>query len=385
MSLCSLAIFTTCSNNYVPMAKILLETARAHHPDAKLYLCLADKRLPNAAFYPQDCEIIAADDLEIPEFPQFAFRYDVLEFNTALKPFMFLHLLQRGHDAMLYLDPDIEIFAPLDHALQKLAAGASFVLTPHLLQPAEGEAEPDDIAIMRSGVYNLGFLAAGASAEARSILAWWARRLRYQCLSDKENGLFVDQKFIDLVPAFADNAVVLRDTSYNVAYWNLAQRDLQQDSGQWRIDGKELVFFHFSGFDCTDVTRLSKYSQAFTAKAISPSLRALLRHYAGRVTASGYLAARNLPYAYGNFSSGARISYRTREIFRTQYDGWSGDPFTAFDGEIPMLDPTLLPQKTAAELHRQVQAMLTSTSWRVTEPLRALARWLKRMSSPKPQ
>ncbi len=382
MSTSSLAIFTTCSNNYMPRAKVLFQSARLHHPEARLYLCVADKILPDAGFYPSDCEIIAAETLEIPEFAQFAFRYDVLEFNTALKPFMFLQLLQRQHDAVLYLDPDIEIFAPLTLALQKLDAGASFVLTPHLLQPAEGDSDPDDITIMRAGIYNLGFLGVGATIEARSVLAWWARRLRYQCISDQDKGLFVDQRFMDFVPAFADHISVLRDTAYNVAYWNLAQRSLTQEGGQWRIDGRALVFFHFSGFDCGDFDRLSKYSEAFTGAAIAPQLRALLQHYADAMEENGNQAAQDAPYAYGYFASGAEIPYEERQVFRTQYEGWRGNPFTAFDKHVPVLIP---PPLTAPELEQRMQQLLASTSWRVTQPMRLLARWLKGGSSPKLQ
>ena len=31
------AFFTICSNNYMPFAKVLLESVRRHHPDAALF------------------------------------------------------------------------------------------------------------------------------------------------------------------------------------------------------------------------------------------------------------------------------------------------------------------------------------------------------------
>ena len=121
------AIFTICSNNYVPMAKVLLESARRHHPEATLYLCLADEPIIDESFYPQGCIVVRGDALDIPDFRDFAFRYDVMEFNTALKPFMFRHLLARGHRSVVYLDPDIEIFSPLKPVFDLIGKGASFV------------------------------------------------------------------------------------------------------------------------------------------------------------------------------------------------------------------------------------------------------------------
>jgi hypothetical protein len=126
------------------------------------------------SFYLPDCTVIEAEDLDIPDFMHFAFRYDAMEFNTALKPFMLLRLFRQGHHAVLYLDPDTQIFAPLDGVRQALDHGASFVLAPHLLQPAEGDSQPDDVAIMCAGIYNLGFLGVGATPETAPILQWWA-------------------------------------------------------------------------------------------------------------------------------------------------------------------------------------------------------------------
>jgi hypothetical protein len=378
MAIQSLAIFTICSNNYVKMAQVLIESARKHHPDATLYLCLADTKREEEGFYPADCELITAADLNIPKFSQFAFRYDVLEFNTAVKPYMFLNLIERGHDAILYFDSDIEIFAPLDEVTRRLEGGASFVLTPHLLQPAEGDSSPDDVAIMLAGIYNLGFLGVGVTAEARTVLAWWARRLYYQCVSDQRNGLFVDQRFIDLVPGFADNVSIIRASNHNVGYWNLAHYNLTQEAGQWFVDGRALAFFHFSGFDCRHRNRLSKYSPTFNGGNISAPLRTLLEHYAEQVISNGHLAARKLPYAYGYFSSGAPIPAESRRIFRAQYSDWEGDPFTAFDSSVPLIDDKYMPLPSAEELHLKLQAVYASTSWRVSKPLRTLSAWLKR-------
>ena len=131
--------------------------------------------------------------------------------------------------------PTLRCSSRLDQILTPLQEGASFVLTPHLCEPAEGDAYPGDVGIMQAGTYNLGFLGVRACGEANEILAWWARRLEYQCISDQANGLFVDQKFMDLVPGFAAHARILRDTTVNIAYWNLAQRDLAVEGNHWTV------------------------------------------------------------------------------------------------------------------------------------------------------
>ena len=326
-----LAVFTICSNNYVDRARVLLDSVRSFHPDATLYLCLADARLPADDFYPEGCVVVSLEELEIPDLAAFVFRYDIMELNTAVKPFMFLHLLRAGHDTVLYFDSDIQVFSRLDQILAPLQDGASLVLTPHICVPAEGPDFPDDVAIMRTGTYNLGFLAARNCPETELVLNWWARRLQYQCLDEKEAGLFVDQKFMDLVPGFAAHACILRDPTVNVAYWNLAQRRLEMTQDGWTVDGAPLGFYHFSGFDPADMTRLSKYTSAFQGDAITPALRGLMRQFADRIHTH---RDRRLPpalYAYARFESGRKIPGMVRRMFRERHIAWGLDPFSTYE------------------------------------------------------
>jgi hypothetical protein len=41
----NMAIFTICSNNYMSMAHVVVNSARKHHPEATIYLCLADEEI----------------------------------------------------------------------------------------------------------------------------------------------------------------------------------------------------------------------------------------------------------------------------------------------------------------------------------------------------
>jgi glycosyltransferase involved in cell wall biosynthesis len=326
-----LAIFTICSNNYVSMAGVLLASAKRFHPDATIYLCLADALLPNEGFYPDGCVVVPIEDLHIPDPRSFLFRYEILELNTAVKPFMFQQLLRMGHETVLYFDPDIQIFSRLDQILEPLQEDASFVLTPHLCAPAEDDTYPDDLVIMRAGIYNLGFLGVHACPEAESILAWWARRLEYQCVNAQQTGIFVDQKFMDLVPSFAAKARILRDATVNVAYWNLQQRTLSFEEDTWKVDGRPLGFYHFSGFDPLQMDRLSKHTNAFRGDAISPALFRLLEQYATELRANDHGRIPAGLYAYGRFASGAPIPPIVRKMFRERHLIWAADPFETYE------------------------------------------------------
>lgn len=325
------AIFTICSNNYMPYARTLLASLNIHYPTADLYICLVDNKIATERFYPSNCKVVLAEELGIDDFKVFAFQYEIMELNTAVKPFMFLRLFREGYDHVIYFDPDIMVFRPMESISAALQAGASFVLTPHFCHPAENESDPDDVAIMQAGIYNLGFLACGKGRETERILRWWARRLRYQCVVRPDRGIFVDQRFVDLVPAFAEHFAIVRDPTLNVAYWNLSQRSLTRTQPGWLVDGEPLTFFHFSGIIPGNFELLSKHTKLFRGDAITEPVKAIMWHYYEELVQNGLWDAAPGDYAYGRFASGAPIHHLIRKMFRERHLPWFGDPFHTYE------------------------------------------------------
>ena len=127
--------FTISSNNYLGMARVFADSYREWHPGASVYVCLVDRPDARIAYGKLPFEVVPVDDLRIPDFDHLAFRYNILELNTAVKPFMFRHLRDKiGLDTAFYFDPDILITDRLV-ALEASLAGHQAVMTPHLTQP----------------------------------------------------------------------------------------------------------------------------------------------------------------------------------------------------------------------------------------------------------
>ena len=324
------AIVTICSGNYFPYARILLTSLQKYHPEASLFLCLADKLQSEVELGIKGVEVIPAEDLAITNFADFAFRYDIMEFNTAVKPFVMQDLIEnRGFEEVVYLDPDIELFAPMNPVFDAFAGGADFVLTPHITEPAEFGEFPDDIGIMKAGIYNLGFIAVNNSADGISFLHWWGRRLRFQCVNKQSEGIFVDQKFVDLLPSFHDNVAILRDRSLNVAYWNLDQRELTKKDDAWLVNGQTLRFFHFSGISVKAPQQLSKHTTRFRAN-LSPALQEIILHYITKLKYFGFGGTANPEYGYARFNNGIAIANIMRRCYRDTENIFLKNPFDSF-------------------------------------------------------
>jgi len=320
---------TITSSNYLAYAKTLFDSIAIHYPDSRRVLCIVDTPETAQAELGDRCTVLTIDDLDLPHRDHFLYRYDVMELNTAVKPYALRWIarnLPEASSGIMYIDPDIQFFRKLDEVENLLSTGALLVLTPHLTAPLFDDKTPSELSIMRAGVYNCGFLAVGAHEQRGAFLDWWCTRLEFGAFVDFEAGLFTDQKWIDLAPGLFPDVQVLRHPGYNVAYWNLAHRPLAVDAqGRYTAGGRELAFFHFSGIDPHDPGLLSKHQTRFDESDLGV-FRPAYRKYFETLLANGYDRYRQIPYAFGRTAAGAPIVPEMRQVFRFRYDVNSIEP-----------------------------------------------------------
>lgn len=324
-------IFTIVSANYLAYARALMQSVRKHHPETDRYVFLADEPPVDAGPDPELFTVVPARSLRPPHYDHLAFRYSILEFNTALKPFAFRWLATRRPAAPItYLDPDIVVLSPLDEATRAIASGALAVLTPHLDAPLNDGKRPDEATFLRVGAYNLGFIATGPHPARTALIDWWADRLEFGAFIDLDLGTFTDQKWIDLVPGMFPDVVNLRHPGYNVAYWNLAVRNVTTSRGRLLANGEPVAFVHFSGADAAHPAEFSKHQNRFDSASIG-ALGPVYQQYLAALDANDHARLSAHPYAYERLRDGSRITPEMRSLFRYRFDigrpQQSADPF----------------------------------------------------------
>src|SRR5205807_1871850 len=115
--------------------------------------------------------------------------------------------------------------------------------------------------------------------ETAAFLRWWEERLEDDCRIDVAHGLFTDQKWIDLVPGLFPSTAILRDPAYNVAFWNMHERQITREGDGYRVNGRPAAFFHISGFNPEKPGVVSKH-QTRTKVQDGTALADLLAGYA---------------------------------------------------------------------------------------------------------
>jgi len=248
-------------------------------------------------------------------------RYDVMEFNTAIKPFAIEWLFENTDvNHVIYLDPDIRVYRRLTELNELLAGEASAVVTPHLTRPLTDGKLPNDYHMLQAGVFNLGFIAVSRRQEARDFVRWWGERLRTLCHAEPSRNLFTDQRWVDLAPCFLSDLRVFRSHAYNVAYWNLAQRNVVEREGRFHIDGEELAFFHFSGLDRGKTKLVSKHQDRLNWDDLG-SLQRLFQDYRNALFENDWGSATSAPYYYDRVGN-----LELKPIIRKLYSEVHSDP-----------------------------------------------------------
>jgi len=311
--------FTSAALNYLPKVRKLCASIRRHHPEFEIVLALADERNPAFDFTAEPIDrVVALGDLDIPDRRRWTFFHSIVELATAIKPFVLVETLARPDvDRVLYFDPDMVLFSRLDDMLEQLDRG-DVALTPHLTTPEDTiEAIRDnEIAALKHGIYNLGYLGVRDTDEGRRFARWWADRIYHFCVADIPGGLFTDQRWIDLAPAFFSGVEILKNPRFNVATWNLTQRALagSLESG-FTVDGQPLGFYHFTGFDSGAHRQMAAKNAGANA-----SVEALVHWYETEARFDGDEPVSRLPWAFGAYSDGTPIPLAHRRIYRERPD-----------------------------------------------------------------
>ncbi|MGC9124026.1 MAG: glycosyltransferase [Thermoplasmata archaeon] len=302
---------TIVSKNYLSFAFTLMESFKEKHPeyDFKILLCDMWENLEDLELFLRNIDnIIPIYSLKMELnmsyllLEEMLFKYNVLEMNTAIKPFFLEYLLKLGYEKVIYFDPDILVLHRIDEIFD-LLDNYNIVLTPHILTslPDDGK-KPDDLNILKSGLYNLGFIAIKKSIETLKFLRWWQEKLKDYCFMKVEEGLHVDQKWIDFVPIFFKEVYILKDKTYNVAYWNLHERKINIINDTLTIDGEPIKFFHFSGFSVDNESSISKHQNRFTLKDLK-ELNNLFILYRNKLIRNGYYYFLQKKYYFDYFPS----------------------------------------------------------------------------------
>ena len=325
----NIVICTVATKNYLASARVLANSFLKYHPDGKVYVLLMDR--VDGYFDPEQekFEIITIDEIKDISIRRMLFWYEALQASCSMKPYLLSHLFDKfGYKKLIFLDSDIMITSRLND-IWELLNKYSIILTPHNTEPISYKLRdiPNERTRLLRGIINGGFIALANDLNSRAFLAWWMERVYRKCFHDEEHGIYLDQKWLDLATAYFDNVHILRDTTYNVAWWNIDYYKIDSNAENIMINGKPMRFFHFSHFNPDNFSNVGNFKKL--TPNILERLTPLFQAYRDALLANQYKETRKWPYAFNYFENGKRIPDNARSIYLNLGDKAQlfGDPF----------------------------------------------------------
>lgn len=365
------AVVTIVTSTHAHFARALGASLHSVDPEIPFYVVVVDALPGEFDFSDVGGRFVAAESLGVPQWPRFAFQYLPLEAVCALKPAAIRHVLDRGHQRVIYLDGDIQVYHSLQTTFHQLDR-SEVVLTPHVTSPVPDDGRlHDDLAFLRAGTFNAGFVGVKDSETGRNFVTWWGRKTSKECIHDLASGKFADQNWLSLVPSHFSGVQIETGCQYNVAYWNLHERRLSASRfGRPLVNGIPLVFFHFSGFDPLQADQLSRHQDRFRIGDF-PVLRTLVDEYITRLNDCGLSESSRRRYRLGQLDDGTAIHDHWREAVRINHPLLKGidDPFSTKDH--PDLKRRLIDAARDARWSRVDWRLAMSTKQRVLHAMRS--------------
>lgn len=320
----STAVVTIVSMNYFAFAKNLAYSYKKNNPGDDFYILIVDKITEFEKIKDDKYSIIDINELNISNLHDLAFKYDIVELNTAVKPFFIEYLFSNyNYENVIYLDPDIMVFNNFDF-IKNILTKESIVLTPHILYESYDSGTLKDNEFLKNGIFNLGFIAFKNNINSKRMLNWWKEKLEIYCYKDYLNGLAWDQKWIDFVPTLFDEVYILKHPGHNVAHWNIHERNISVVNNIFKVNDKyDLIFFHFSNYKINNPEYIVNVPNYFVNEPVQlkvsdrKDLSELYSIYHNEVLKCGYDEFSRVKYFYSCFDNGITI----KNIYRKLYAG----------------------------------------------------------------
>lgn len=306
------AVCTVVTRSHLPYARALMHSVARFHPEVDRFVLVVDSDPEPQVEEAFQTVLLASLSGIDPE--GFLFQYSAFEACNALKSFLIRHLRKdQGFRRILYLDSDTLLYSRISSVFDALDT-CGVLLTPHSSReysPADRDHDSDQL--LYTGVFNAGVVGVGALESSVEFIDWWCSKLQFGCVVHLSRGIFVDQKYLDLVPAFFKEVCICSDPSVNVGHFNFHGRKITRRDGQWLLGGEPLKLFHFTQFNPLETS----FNLGIRSDEIDSygDFRAFLGEYRSILERFGFPSS--VEYRFNRHESGVPITKSLREHHRT--------------------------------------------------------------------
>ena len=259
-------LFTICNLNYLQRAITMFNSINLKGEDAtKRFIFISEKIDMKSKWLNLKRDLLENHNIIVKGYEEIHYdidylylKYNLIEFSTCLKPFIFEFLFESEPEIRFvhYLDPDLYFLdgGTLDRINSHHVNSPLIFHTPHFFtEPNSAESMyPGSFRnILQVGNSNFGYLS--MNSLNKDFLMEFKALVEYHCYENIEYGMFTDQKIGNyLLLKYSERIQKIESKGFNVSYWNLFERTIESgvNSNFQILESKDqLECFHFSGFN----------------------------------------------------------------------------------------------------------------------------------------
>lgn len=232
---------------YLPQGLALYQSLQRHVPGSTLIILCLDEEVERRlrALQLDRMRLVPLAQLEQSDERLPALRAERRRsaYYFTLKSCLCRHVLHTMPDVdfLTYMDSDVCFFSPVDSLFQEIGNSDAAVCL-HRFPPQSRWREA-------YGLFNAGWVSFRRSPGGEACLQWWHERCLEWCHDYVDASRFADQKYLEVMAATFPNVCAVSHPGANLGPWNLQEDQLAWDGRQVLVDGKPLIFFHFSGVE----------------------------------------------------------------------------------------------------------------------------------------
>lgn len=262
-----IAFCTVITENHLGYCDTLYESLVQHNEVNDFFALVVDSTKSSFCTKHSDLsyKVLFAEDFISDRIEKMRKYYSNFELCSAAKPELIAHVLKNCDcELAIYLDSDIFVTGSFMHVAEVLRDKV-FSFTPHLVSGGKHIKSNVPLTdIINLGIYNGGFYAFKNCKQSFEILQELCNLLESDGFNFELINQFVDQKYLaHLSLLYAKYFAPIKAKSFNIAYWNLHERQIEFKKDKFYVNGQEIVFFHFSGFNPAIPNQLTSFGNQY--------------------------------------------------------------------------------------------------------------------------
>lgn len=247
------AICTIITGDYGHYALALYDSILKFNASVHFYIFVSEgnleENIKNEISKRSSISVLRSKDFKDSVLTEKLYDKYAANFHDALrwgmKSILMNYLLNSTYERVIYVDCDIHFFSDFSFLFEDLKT-YNVLLSPHYRSSNPLIDEENFRLNFLDGIYNGGFV--GASKQGMKALKYWGELCLFKCEINRNEGYYVDQRYLDILPTRFNGVGHIKHKGCNVANWNQedCKRTKQEDSRVLINDKYPIVFIHFT-------------------------------------------------------------------------------------------------------------------------------------------